>query len=152
MLIKIKKAMTLSIVFLVLATLVLTSFSLFIFYQREKSIQEEIYITRFLDELYIKEEQINFYLNEIMKNAAANSKNEEEFINNFKSELEKYKSVEPELSQIESQLNNIEVLDKEAKAEFKIVLEENFIKKGKVIFSAVYTYKEKFEKPLIGYS
>lgn len=142
-----KKAMSISIVLLVLATLVLSSFALFTFYTREKKIQEEIHITRFLENIYSREEQINFYINEAMENAAAKSQDENEFIDTFRQELNKYKDggfIIPELGQIEAQIDDaVEVGEENATAEFQITLEE----KGE-IFSASYTYTEKFEKAL----
>lgn len=159
MLIKNRRGMSISIVLLVLATLVLTSFALFTFYLREKSIQEEIYTTRFLEEVYVKEEKINFYVQNIFDNSVRDFNRDEDvskLINNFKQELGKYKInnkfVIAELEQVEGQINeeHIKVKNNKVTAGFQITIKSNVTdeKKEKEIFSAVYTYNKKFEKQI----
>lgn len=163
-----KKAMSISIVLLVLATLVLTSFSLLTFYLRKDKIQEEIHTTRFLEDIYAKEEQINFYINEIMEKAVQATKEsenfEEDFPINFLNELDKYKInnkfIMQELEQVQNQVNenpDIFVIEenkegektvKKVTAEFQIIIEDKVTVEDKELFSAVYTYKKTFEKEI----
>jgi len=158
-----KGGMSVSIALLVLATLVLSCFSLLMFYLREKNLQETIYISS-LEDIYSKEEQINFYINKAMGSAAEGSKNPEfseaYFIINFLAEISEYKLengfVVPELEQLKNQINeeNIEynAESKIVSADFEIMLEDKIVvkekKENKELFSASYAYKKKFEKAL----
>lgn len=153
-----KAGMEISIVLLVIATLVLTTFSLYTFYTKQKSIEEKIYITRFLEDIYSKEEIINFYIDNILEKSIKNSSGDEnKIIENFKQELGNYKNkdgkfIVSELSQIEEQVSqdNIKIENGKAVAEFEIMLKGNVAvkekKAEKELFSAIYTYKKKFEK------
>jgi hypothetical protein len=143
MLMRNKRGMSIALVLLVLATLVLTTFALFTFYSREKSIQEKIHTTRFLEDTYTEEDLINFYLQDIFDEAQGES--EEEFVDSFKEELKKYKIdgkfLVDELGQVERQVEKIEVDEGKVMVEFQIELAG---KSG--AFSADYIYNKKFEK------
>jgi len=163
---------SIAVVLLVFATLVLTIFALFTFYTKQSSFQEKIYVTGFVEGIYAKEEQINFYVDNIMEKAveaSAASKDaesfEEDFKNNFTTKLNKYKAqdgsfVVKELEQVERQVNEnneIFVIEdtiengktiKKIEAEFTIVLNDKVEKDGKELFSASYEYRKKFEKAL----
>lgn len=154
-----KGGMEISIVLLVLATLILSTFALYTFYTKQKSMQEKIYITKFLEDIYSKEEQINFYIDNILEKSAKDfnkEDSEEKLIENFTRELSKYKInnnyIVPELAQIEEQVNEEHIkYDKDNQkvtAEFQITLEDKVADNGKELFSAVYTYTKKFEKEI----
>ncbi len=142
-----KRAMSVSIVVLVLATLVLTVFALFSFVIKDTNIQSEILMTRFLEDMYSHEQEINFNINMIIQ--GINAKNKDEFISNLKSELTNSKI--PELVKLESQVNSDSV-KQEGKIfaiEFSIFL-ENKVDLGKdgIPIYASYSYKKTFEKEL----
>jgi len=131
-----KKSMILAIILLVLATLALTSLSLYTFYQRERNIGEKIYVGKLLEQLYVKEEKINLYISMAMDDASK----EGDFVENLKFELEKYKVVAPELSQLDEQMDNVKIGEKiEAEFEIKLGMSED-------VFSASHIYVKKFEK------
>jgi len=160
-----KAGMSISIVLLVLATLVLSGYALFTFYTREKSVQEKVYVPRIIEDVYSKEEQINFYLDQIVENAALKTvvfegeSAERIFADSLKKELEESKDKNGnfpiiELNQIEEQVKEENVEFDEEKGtiaiEFEIKIENNAEIKGKEIFSTSYTYRKKFEKTLKG--
>ncbi len=151
--IKNKKAMSLAVVFLVLATLVLTVFSLFVFNMRADNLSKPIELA-ILEGVYAKEDSVNFYINEIIEKSVESGISQDSFIINFLAELNKHKIngeyVVPELSQIEEQAdkNHLKVENGKATAEFKINLEEKVITNKKELFSAIHTYNKKFEKTL----
>lgn len=144
-----KQGMSIAITILVIATLVISTLALFTFIIRQDSIKEQIYITGFLENIYSKEEQINFYINDMVDNAvSASGKNVELFMQEFKKQLDNYKNKEgkffvEELSQLESQIReeNIEINEDKLLIEFEVTIQEE-----EEIFSASYTYEKKFEK------
>ena len=69
-----KKSMSLSITLLVFGTLILSMLSLYTFITREKNLREEFYIFN-LEEVYFKEDLINFFILEIIKKANENYRN-----------------------------------------------------------------------------
>ena len=75
-------------------------------------------------------EEINFNIQNIVDRSFENSNSKEEFIDNFKLELEKYvidgKFIIPELSQLESQLNSDSVVfsDKGVEVSFEIKVQD----------------------------
>ena len=148
-----KKAMSIAVVFLVLATLVLTAYSLFVFNTRADNLSKPIELAS-LEGVYAKEDSVNFYVNEIMEKSVESGISQDSFITAFLAELRKYKIngvyVVSELSQIEEQADeeHLKVEDGKATAEFKINLKERVNADKKELFSADYTYTEKFEKTL----
>lgn len=157
LIIKNKKAgMGLSIVLLVLATLILTAFALYTFYTKQSLIEEKIYATRFLEDMYSKEAQINFYIDNILEEAAESSEGREGgLVDNFKTELDLYKGaggsfIISELGQIAEQADesHIKIEDGIATADFEITLRGKVEINNKESFSAVYTYNKLFEKKL----
>lgn len=135
-----KASMEISIVVLVLATLVLTIFSLYTFYQRAKDIKEEAYFGSSIESIYAKEETINFYIYNSMETAAGSFGGDKTQFNQiFSQEIGKYKKVMPELGQIDSQTSSITVGNKNVTAEFNIILGWKDEK-----FSASYNYSKNF--------
>ncbi len=153
---KINKKADVSITILVFMVVVLTGTALFIFASDTGKISAKITDARFLDEIYLKENEINFYINEIIENSS-HSETEEEFIDNFKIQLERYKDkdgnfIMSELSQLESQIteDNIKFENNKIEVEFVIRLEDKLTvkekKQEKEVLSVVYIYSKKFER------
>lgn len=137
-----------SITLLVLMTVLLVGATLFLFVVDSANIKEEISDGRFLDEIYVKEEKLDFYVNEIMESSIEKSKNslnfKEDFVGNFSYELEKCKKSEElddEFLQILNALNDLEIANE------KVILRVNFpIKYETDSFKAVHQYTKTFEK------
>lgn len=151
---KTNKKADLAVTLLVFMSVALAGVASIIFITSERGMENKIVDARFMDEVYLKEELINFYINEIMEKAAVKDRTQEEIISNFSAELEKYKDqngnyVLQELSQVEGQINNIKVENNKAEAEFEIMLKGNVAvkekKAEKELFSAIYTYNKKFD-------
>jgi hypothetical protein len=151
-----KKAGTpIDILILVLIAVGLSVGCLYIFYLNGNYVSAKISDSRFLDSVYVKENQINFYTEDIVDKSLIGINNKEnpipEFIENLKIELGKYKTskgyVIPELAQLENQINNenIEFIDNEIKFSFNINLKQDFENK----FSVNYNYKKIIKKKLI---
>jgi hypothetical protein len=142
------------IVILVLMTLVLTSSSLFIFYVHSGKVSATIMDSRILDDVYSKENKINFYLNDIFDKSVLKIGNREnpvpEFIASFKEELVKYKQnnsyIMKEFEQIESQVNEQNILfdNQNLSINFNIKIDRSFADK----FVISYDYNKKFIRKL----
>lgn len=89
-----KKAMSLAIVLLVLATLILSGFALLTFNARENDISETIQITKFLRRIYSEEVKINFYVENILRGMEVKGLSKDEFKNKFTTELIDYRTAE----------------------------------------------------------
>jgi len=165
MLRKNKKSMSLSLVFLVLATLILTSSALVIFYLRTKNISEEVRSVGFLSGIYAKEEMINSYVVMAMENAIEGSKNPDfsqyDFEINFLAELSEYKLIDDpvilELEEIMQQIDGIHIQYDDAKKtvtfEYQVLLEDELVFKengqDKKLFDVDYSYSNKIEKSVV---
>ncbi|MEK6859882.1 MAG: hypothetical protein AABX54_03635 [Nanoarchaeota archaeon] len=143
-----KKA-NIPITLLVLMTLVLTVYALYSFNTHMNKVSAEIKDSRFLDYIYARENEINFYVSDMIEMAALKSSEDKSlFIDNFRKELFKYKKNESfifeELNQVEAQINNenVEMNDKEVSINLSIKIEKKF--QDKFIIS--YLYKKKFVK------
>lgn len=143
------KRANIPITLLVLMSLVLTVYALYSFNTNTNKISTEIKDSRFLDYVYSRENEINFYVNNIVEKAALKSSGDRSlFIDNFKKELLKYKKNETfapeELSQVEGQINNenVEINDKEVSVNLSVKIEKKF--QDKFIIS--YLYNKKFSK------
>ncbi len=143
-----KRGASISIVLLVVLTLILSAFTLFTFYSREKTMQGKLYSTRFLENLYAEEELINFYLQEIFDKTEGT--NTEEFKASFKEKLEEYKVdgvfIVNGLEQAEEQLDKIGVEEGKASVVFEIELEDEIYADGRILFEGKYVYHNKLEK------
>lgn len=149
------KRANIPITLLVLMALVLTLAALYSFNTHVSRVSGEVKDSRFLDYIYSKENEVNFYINDIMEKAIAktgtiNPNAKSLFIDNFKRELLKYKKnqtlVPEELNQIEQQINmeNIDINDKKISINLNIKIEKKF--QDKFIIS--YLYNKKFLKVL----
>ncbi|VVB78626.1 Uncharacterised protein [uncultured archaeon] len=143
------------ITLLVFMALVLTVYALYSFNTNDKKVSSEVSDSRFLDYIYSQENEINFYVGNVMEKSIAktgqiNSGNYQAFIDNFKIELYKYKKnqtfIITELSQIEPQLigDNIEITDKFVSLNLNIKIEKKFHDK----FIISYLYNKKFVKSI----
>tara|TARA_Y100000310_G_scaffold339732_1_gene433360 strand:- start:612 stop:1067 length:456 start_codon:yes stop_codon:yes gene_type:complete len=104
------KRADLAVTLLVLMTLVLTGASLFIFNSNTGKVKIEITDARFLDEIYLVENEINFYIQDMIENSIEKDITEEKFIQKFQIELEKHKDkkgkyIIEELSQVKEKIN-----------------------------------------------
>ena len=148
-----KKA-DISVLLLVLMTLILVISALFIFNLNSKKTTAKIIEYNSLNDIYSREKEINFYINDIMERVGSridkNKNIKAEFIKNFKKELERYKNEDvfyiKELEQLDSQLiiSNIEYADKTVKINFNIHLEKRF---ENIII--IYSYKKEFSRILV---
>jgi len=158
MIIKNKKSMSISIVILVIATLVLTIVSLFAFNIRGDNISARISLAN-LDNVYVVEDLVNFYVYEMIENSIEEGMSEEKFIENLKTEFNKYKQgddfVLEELRQIEFQINkeNIEIkeingINKKVSIILEISILESILDNNQEVIFVTYDYKKTFEKDL----
>lgn len=135
-----KKAGPLDITLLVFMALVLAGGTLIIFYLNGNYVSSNIQDSRFLQETYVKEGKMDFYINEIMEMAVAKIGNKDypisEFLDNFKIELTKYKT------------NNTYVFSD--LVELEKINEENVqFSDGKIILSVNINLKQEFEDKFI---
>jgi len=148
-----KKAGTpIDITLLVFMALCLAGGTLLIFYLHSGYVSSSISDSRFLDETYIKESKIDFYINDIMDKAIVKitDKNNPlpEFLTGFKNELGKYKVNGSylffELAQLENQttLDNVEFTYGKIVFLARVNLMQDYNKK----FIVNYNYDKKFEK------
>ncbi len=106
-----RKKADVAITLLVFMVLLLAGATLFIFVSDSAKKDNSFANVGLLGEIYAKEEQINFYMQDITDKAGSESQTKEEFIANFKSELEKYKN--PDGSYVLEEFNFIEFQIKE---------------------------------------
>ncbi len=141
------------ITLLVFMALALAGGTLLIFYLHGGYVSSRISDSRFLEETYVKEGKIDFYVNEMMTRAILkiNDKSNPvpDFTRNFKIELEKYKIngtyVLSELVQLENVSNeNVGFVDGKIIFSMNINLQQSFEEK----FSVNYNFNKKFEKEI----
>lgn len=162
-----KKAMTISILLLVLLTLLVVSTSLFYFITEKTSINKKINTIGFSEDVFDREILLNNYLQSLVEENSKGVKSEEEFIDRMKNALsfesipvdifimdESGKIIFPEYTSIISSLNtdNVELSSEGGvlksvifKTEFDIDSRENKAN-GQGIFHLKYHYS----KELIG--
>jgi len=146
-----KKAMSLSIVILVMLAMLLSISALAIFMIRGKNLSMRANIVD-LERIYAKETLINYYIEELIRESTEGNSliDEETFIKNFKENLKIYKksgNYEPyELIQVEEQLNelNLDIYGNELHLILDINLEDNIDNYAKI----TYSYRKTFEKTL----
>jgi len=152
-LILINKKADLSVLLLVFMAVFLSGFALFMFNLSSNSIKTEIKDSRYLDDIYVRENEVNFYINEIMDKAVLNFKFNDgkgKFTQNFNFELQKYTDkgvfILPELEQINFQVinDNVELASDKVTINFNIKIEKTFSDK----FFVNYTYNKKFTRKI----
>ena len=108
-----KKASTpIGVGLLVALAIVLVFFSLYSFNIKNKDIQEKINYPNSLDKVYVQEELVNFYANEILDNSILKGK--DNLNEKVKKELVRYKDKEGkypvgELKQLEEQTDKVSI-------------------------------------------
>ncbi len=148
---KISKKANVWITLFVLMVLALAGATLLIFNLNQGKISAEIGDYVFLNQIYLKENQINFYVNLILEktiNEFDFEKGDAEFINDFKNNLLDYKKegeyLIKEFQDIEEQADNIIFEDNKIKFKLAIRFDEKFTEN----FQLVYLYEKDFEKDL----
>lgn len=87
------KAMSLSIVLLVLLSVLLTTTALFYFIISENKLNNEFYGTSSVKDISLRENLINYNIAQMVSYSSRNINSKGEFINNFNSLAEKYKKI-----------------------------------------------------------
>lgn len=151
-----KKGGPIDITILVFMALVLAGGTLVIFYLNGNYVSSNIQDSRFLQETYIKEGKMDFYINEMMQNSISKINNREnpvpEFFDNFKIELQKYKTngtyVFSDLIELEKiNEENIQFSDGKLILSVNINLKQEFEDK----FIVNYNYNKQFEKFIMSF-
>jgi len=149
----INKKANITIPILVLMTLVLAGATLLVFNINKGKIETNIGDYSLLNSVYLKESQLDFYINEALDETIKNfdiNEGKDKFIEKFKAELEKYKSdgnyVVNELEKVNEQAEGI-VLDASNK---KIILnlDIRIDEKPSQNMNIAYAYTKTFEKDL----
>ncbi|MDD5193570.1 MAG: hypothetical protein PHF67_03200 [Candidatus Nanoarchaeia archaeon] len=145
-----KRSMELSIPLLVLVTIVLVISALVVFNFNSRGVASKIGDYTLLDDMNIKEKQINFYINDIVENSISGilkgSDVKVQFIDNFNTELNTYKNGDEfyvkELGQLKSQVNsnNIKINGTKVSIVFRIEIGKEFSEK----MTGVYSYEKEF--------
>lgn len=146
-----KKAMSLAIAFLVLATLILTVFSLLVFNIRKNDLSGTIGLASF-ERIYAREEVLNFYVEDIMEQSVVNVETEQQFIQNFKETLSHYtyggEFFLEELNQVREQLMEGNTEIKEEKIFLNLTIKiADYVGDDPEIYVS-YKYVKKFEKEI----
>ena len=153
-----KGGVPLSIVLIVILSILLLATSLVSFVLRDKNFESTIYSTSVLDDIYSREAILNSQIQNMVDNSFQGITSEEDFISNFRTQLNSYKDPEgvflnPDLKQVEEQLLvekvKIEKVDNVIKI-FSITLnidlkKDLVIKDNKKVFEADYKYIKTFE-------
>ena len=136
---------------LTVLTLVFVILTLFLFNIRDKDMNIEIGRNFVIDEILSKEEIINFNIQNIVDMVSKDANSKENFINNFKVELGKYKDSNgryfiSELEQLEEQivLENVVYENGKFSIDFNILVEKEVLKDGKRDVFISYEYKKTF--------
>jgi hypothetical protein len=153
MIIKNKKA-NITILILVLMTLVLAGATLLVFNINQGKIETKIENYAFLNSVYLKENQMDFYINNILDDVIKNfevNEGKDKFVEKFKIELEKYKQTDgsysiKELEEVNKQVDDIifDDINKRIILNLDIKLDEEPNQNMKI----AYAYKKTFEKDL----
>ncbi|MEK6935381.1 MAG: hypothetical protein AABW67_01200 [Nanoarchaeota archaeon] len=145
-----------AITLLVLMTLVLAGATLFIFNINQGKVETSIGDYSFLNSVYLKENQIDFYVNnaldEVIKNFEVNS-GKDKFIEEFKTELEKYKVdgkfIILELEKVEEQVQTDKFVFDSVGKKIILKLDIRLDEKPSKDMTIAYAYTKTFEKTLI---
>jgi len=148
-----KKAMSISLVLLVVVTLMLIGTSLVYFAYSERGENVILKIPSEIDSVYKSEAILNFYLREAFDKASIDitpNTGKDVFIQKFKGELVNYKITNnfnyiPEIYQVDSTINenNVNITSEKISLTLDITLENRNFDKGIYI---KYNYKKVFEK------
>ena len=151
---RMNKRADLAVLWLVFMAVVLAGSALFMFNMNSNTIKTEIKDSRYLDDIYVKENEVNFYINEIMDRSIINFRLDQgkgKFIENFNNELQKYTDkgvfIIPELNQVNLQVinDNVELNKDSISINFNIKIDKVFSDK----FNATYNYNKKFTRKIV---
>jgi hypothetical protein len=141
-----KGGTSIAIGLLVLFTFTICFMSIFYMLVRDKSINEEVEAGVFLENVYSKQAQVDFLIQNLVDQSAVSVSSKEEFISNFIEKLNYYKIEDgsyrvEEFSQVANQLvlENVEISDGNVEIRLKIMFEESFDS-----VTAVYNYEKSF--------
>ncbi len=139
-----KALMPMSILFLVIATLLLVTISIFAFDSKQNKIDDAIGSGKDITNVYTKAEALDFTL----KNIIAKIQNSENPIDSFKAELEKYRDSKGnylilELQQVASQLDGEHIVSAK-NIYFDITFREVTGEKG-LLYTIVYSHKFEYK-------
>ncbi|MEK6872987.1 MAG: hypothetical protein AABW90_03165 [Nanoarchaeota archaeon] len=148
-----KKAVSISILLLVISTLILSITSLSYLIIKNRDIKKTIVVSSEIDKLYLKESLLNFYLDDIFEKAVnefnyVNGK--QIFIDNFRKELEKYKDKNglypmSELKQAESiNEENLDLSEDKLVLRSRLELKEVYVNGGGDGGTFIYKYEKEF--------
>lgn len=150
-----KKAVSISILLLVISSLILSITSLSYFSIKNRDIKKTIGVSNEIDKLYLKESLLSFYLDDVFEKTVKDFNyvnGKQVFIDNFKKELEKYKDKNglypmTELKQAESiSEENLELLNDKLVLRLKLELKEVYVKEYDESGIFIYSYEKEFEK------
>ena len=148
-----KRAMSISIVLLVIMVFVIIGICLVYFILNERATGATIHIPDRIESLYARENYLNFYLQDIFEKSSKDFRYEEgasSFIEKFKNNLNDYKDKNGSyliggLYQVEMQINNessVELTKDKLMLTLNLILED----KSEEGISVKYSYKKVFEK------
>ncbi|MEK6830940.1 MAG: hypothetical protein AABX77_02830 [Nanoarchaeota archaeon] len=154
-----KKAISISILLLVISSLILSILSLAYFMTKNNDIKRTISFSNGIDEVYLKEDLLNFYLQDIFDKAVRDLEaildsvdSGQAFINSFKKELNDYKDKNgnypmKELQQAENQISeeNVELTDNKLVLKLHLEIKKSYIS-GEEGGTFTYNYEKQFEK------
>ncbi|MBD3252681.1 hypothetical protein GF386_03050 [Candidatus Pacearchaeota archaeon] len=133
---------------LVFMVLVLVGASLFIYNSNLGKVSEEITDSRILNEIYYKENLIDFYIYDILDRTAARGIQKSKLIEDIKKEMNKYVSREDVFVRDEMKIlieqvseNNVEISDDFVSVSLNLKIELN---KGNIV--GVYSSEKKYVK------
>ena len=151
-----KKA-NIAVTLLVLMTVVLAGAILFIFYDNLKGIGIKITDSRYIDKIYVQENNIDFYTDLLMGQAIIGIDKEgdveTQFIDNFKKELDKYKDEKGEYLIEEFKKIEIFIKDKYVEVDesnkISLSMDARLSSDFKNRIYSSYSYSRIFEKTIV---
>jgi len=150
---KLNKKADLSVLLLVFMAVFLSGFALYMFNVNSNTVKTEIKDSRYLDDVYVLENNLDFYINEIMDKAVIDFRYDSgkgKFVERFNEELQKYNSngvfVLAELNQVNLQVtsDNVEINPNSVSINFNFKLEKVYSDK----FNVSYSYSKRFLRKL----
>ncbi len=125
----------------------LSFFAIYVFITHSGKVENEILDSSFLDSVYLKEDELNFYIDFLMERSVRGVEGEEEFILRFKEELENYNIADEflneKLKEVAMQVDSesVEFSDEGVSFDLSIKIGDSW--EG---FKVSYFYEERFEK------
>ncbi len=139
---------------LVLLVLLLVSSSLFYFTIYSNNTSKKISNSLEISKVYERQKIVDFYIQDILDKSSEGIKSDEELVSEFKRQLNFYKNppegfLVEELSQVESQLDNLKLIKengipKSSEFEIEIIIKKSFKENEENKFNIEYNYDKKF--------